>query len=306
MTSTVAIEAIDLTRSFGRSPALTGYDVEIPAGKITALVGPNGAGKTTLLLILAGLLAPDGGSVRVMDVDPVTDPFEVHRLVGWMPDFFGVYEGLTAQEYLELFAAAFRMPTADRPTRASELLELVDLLEFRDRPVHVLSRGQKQRLGFARALVHRPRLLLLDEPASGLDPRARVGLRDLIRAQAAEGVSIVVSSHILAELEEVAELVAFMDAGKSRGVHEIDNLPRHGTARWRFRALDVDALQRSIVTIGAASAFDTDGSVLVEVADANAAAELLALLVRDGVRVTEATPERSGLEGAFMAMGHEP
>lgn len=306
MTVSSAISATGVTRSFGRVRALTGYDVEIPVGKITALVGPNGAGKTTLLLILAGLLAPDGGSVRVMGIDPTRDPFEVHRLVGWMPDFFGVYDGLTAQEYLELFGAAFNMPVSERAGRARELLAMVDLVDFADRPVHVLSRGQKQRLGFARALVHRPPLLLLDEPASGLDPRARVALRDLVRAQAGDGVSVVVSSHILAELEEVAEVVAFMDGGKSRGVHGIHDLPRAGLVRWRFRALDNEALAHAIETTGRIAAVDADGSVLVEVGDANAAAELLAQLVRAGVSVTEATPERTGLEGAFMAMGEQP
>ena len=298
-----AISAKGLRRSFGGSEALAGYDVEIPAGKVTALVGPNGAGKTTLLLILSGLLAPDDGEVRVLGTDPVTQPFEVHRVVGWMPDFFGVYEGLTAQEYLELFGAAFHMPAAERPARAVELLELVDLIEFRDRQVHVLSRGQKQRLGFARALVHRPRLLLLDEPASGLDPRARVELRDLIRAQAGEGVSVLVSSHILAELEEVADVVAFMDRGQSRGVHDINELPRAGARRWRFRALDQAALAGSLAKSEVMSVVEPDGSVLVEVADANGAADLLRRLVNEGVAITEATPERTGLEGAFMAMG---
>lgn len=298
-----AISVIGLRRSFGSTQAVAGYDLAIPPGKVTALVGPNGAGKTTLLLILAGLLAPDDGVVRVAGLDPTTQPLDVHRAVGWMPDFFGVYEGLTAKEYLELFAAAYAIPAAERASRALQLLELVDLGEFASRPVHVLSRGQKQRLGFARVLVHKPKVLLLDEPASGLDPRARVALRDLVRVQASEGVGILISSHILSELEEMADLVAFMDAGTSRGVYPIDQLPSGGTARrWRFRGLDPAALGTALVGAGATHERAVDGSFLVEVADEVAASELLAQLVQDGVRVTEASAERSGLESVFMAM----
>ena len=298
-----AISVRGVARSFGSVVALDGYDVEIPSGRIAALVGPNGAGKTTLLLILAGLLAADRGAVRVLGIDPEADPYEVHRVVGWMPDFFGVYEGLTPQEYLELFAAAYNMPLSERAPRARELLELVDLADFGGRPVHVLSRGQKQRLGFARALVHRLRVLLLDEPASGLDPHARVALRDLVRRQVEAGVSVLISSHILAELEEMAELVAFVDRGRSRGVFPIDALPQSGIViRWRFRALDLESLGSALRETGASFERDADGSYLVEVGDPVAAAGMLADLVRAGVPLTEAAPERTGLEGAFMAM----
>lgn len=302
MTDT-AISVQGLHRSFGTTSAVAGYDLEIPAGKVTALVGPNGAGKTTLLLILAGLLAPDAGTVRVAGLDPVTQPLQVHGAVGWMPDFFGVYEGLTAKEYLELFAAAYAIPAIRRGPRALELLEMVDLIEFASRPVHILSRGQKQRLGFARVLVHKPKVLLLDEPASGLDPRARVALRDLVRVQASDGVGILISSHILSELEEMADLVAFMDAGVSRGVYPIDQLPSGRTARrWRFRGLDQGVLGAALTRAGVAHEPAIDGSFLVEVGDATAVADLLAMLVGAGVRVTEASAERSGLESVFMAM----
>ena len=299
----VAVSTVGLTRAFGNTRALDGLDLTIPRGAVTGLVGPNGAGKTTLLLILAALLAPDSGEVRVMGFDPMHDPFEVHRSVGWMPDFFGIYEGLTAAEYLELFAAAYNLPRASRAPRARELLDLVGLPEFGDRQVHVLSRGQKQRLGLARALVHRPRLLLLDEPASGLDPRARFELRDLVRRQVDEGVSVVISSHILAELEEMADSIVFVDKGRSRGAYEIDSLPRGaGARRWRLRALDPAALASTLELWDMGAHTELDGSSLLELDDEPAAAALVKRLVEAGVQITEVTPERTGLESAFMAM----
>jgi ABC-2 type transport system ATP-binding protein len=284
---------------------LSGFDCAIPPGKVTALVGPNGAGKTTLLLILAGLLAPDGGKATVGGFDPVVDPYEVHRVVGWMPDFFGVYEGLTCGEYIELFAAAYGLPSAAHNSRMRELMSLVGLETFIDRPVHTLSRGQKQRLGFARTIVHSPRILLLDEPASGLDPRARIELRELVRAQAAEGVAVLVSSHILTELEEMADIVAFADAGRCRGVFPVRDLPNSTATRtYRLRALDQQALLAALKTAGVDASSLAD-QVVVTVAGNEAAADLIAELVAGGVRLTEATVHGGGLEGAFMAMDEE-
>lgn len=302
VTGTAAIETLGVTRSFGTSKALAGFDGAIPAGKVTALVGPNGAGKTTLLLILAGLLAPDGGKASVAGFDPVTDPYAVHKVVGWMPDFFGVYEGLTCGEYIELFAAAYGLPKGTHTGRMRELMSLVGLETFIDRPVHTLSRGQKQRLGFARTIVHSPKVLLLDEPASGLDPRARIELRDLVRAQAAEGVAVLVSSHILTELEEMADVVAFADAGRCRGVFPIRELPgSKATRTYRLRALDQQVLLTALQDSDVEAAPLAD-QVVVTVTGDDAAADLIASLVAKGVRLTEATVHGGGLEGAFMAM----
>ncbi|NHC15238.1 ABC transporter ATP-binding protein, partial [Motilibacter sp. E257] len=186
-----------------------------PPGEVTAFVGANGAGKTTVMLMLATLLAPDAGTVRVAGYDPVAEPADVRARLGWSPDVFGLYEGLTPREYLEHFGAAYRLPPARRRSRAEELLAQTFLIELADRPVSGLSRGQKQRLGLARALVHEPDVLLLDEPAAGLDPRSRVELRDLLRALAAQGATVLVSSHILAELEEVADRVVLVEAGRT-------------------------------------------------------------------------------------------
>jgi len=299
-----AILAEGLSRAFGGVRALQGLDLTAPAGRVVALVGPNGAGKTTLLLILAGLLAPDGGRVRVAGADPLADPLAVRRAVGWMPDFFGVYEGLTAQEYLELFGAAYRLPRAERPGRARELLVNVGLEDRAEARIDTLSRGQKQRLGFARAIVHRPSVLLLDEPASGLDPRARVALRDQLRAQAAGGACVLVSSHILSELEEVADAAVFMEAGRVTGEYAVGEVSAAATSQpWTLRALDHDALARGLEAAGVTGRAAERGEIEVDLGGEEAAAELIARLVGAGVRLVEASPRRGGLERAFLTSG---
>lgn len=278
--------------------------MSLPFGQVVGLVGPNGAGKTTLLLVLAGLLAPDRGAASVAGFDPLTQARDVHRSVGWMPDFFGVYDDLTLREYLELFGAMFDLSTEAARARAVELLELVGLSSKADLKVHTLSRGQKQRLGFARALVQGPKVLLLDEPASGLDPRARIDLRDLVRRQAAEGVCVVVSSHILQELEEMADLIVFVDAGRSTGMYPIGELPTAtGVRRWRLRALDLAALRQAAQRYEASFEVMSDGSVTVELADEASLARFVTRLVADGVPPTAIVPEGAGLEGAFLQMG---
>ncbi|MFD2419055.1 ABC transporter ATP-binding protein [Amycolatopsis pigmentata] len=293
-------------RRFATVEALSGLDLDVPYGEVTALVGPNGAGKTTLLLILATLLAPDSGEVRIAGIDPVADAEAVRARMGWMPDTFGVYDQLITREYLEFFCEAYRIPRDQARARVSELLELVHLPEFADRPVHVLSRGQKQRLGVARALVHRPKVLLLDEPAAGLDPRSRVELRDLLRAQAAEGVAVLVSSHILSELEEIADRVVFVDRGVAVSDRRVGELGTATESEFRVRALDnealVAALTRRAVPYEAPAAAS---EVRVRVASESAAADLLSGLVADGVRVIGFAPVGSQLESAYLAFTEE-
>ncbi|MFP5219052.1 MAG: ABC transporter ATP-binding protein, partial [Actinomycetes bacterium] len=204
------VVASGVRRTFGDVEAVRGIDLTARPGEVTALVGPNGAGKTTLLLVLATLLVPDAGDVRVAGFDPVTEPDAVRARMGWSPDVFGLYDNLTAREYLRFVGEAYRLSGPASARRAVELLELARLVEHADRPVHTLSRGQKQRLGLARALVHDPEVLLLDEPASGLDPRSRVELRDLLRHLARSGTAVVVSSHLLGDLVELADRVVFV------------------------------------------------------------------------------------------------
>ena len=293
----LGIHATAVARRFGSVQAVQAMDVSASYGEVTALVGPNGAGKTTLLLVLATLLVPDAGVIRVGGHDPTTEPDAVRQRMGWQPDAFGLYEGLTAREYLEFFAAAYRLPKAQGHARARELLSLARLEELADQPVHVLSRGQKQRLGLMRALVHAPDVLILDEPAAGLDPRSRVELRELLRLLAAQGAAILVSSHVLSDLEELADRAVFVDAGRTVGDHRMTDLPRTAALRsWRVRALDEPALlaalaKRDVAHVGAGSA-----GVDVQLASDEEAADLLAALVRARVRVVSFQPAGGALE----------
>ena len=300
MTTDGGIAVRGLRRSFGPVEALRGIDLEAPRGQVTALVGPNGAGKTTLLLILATLLAPDAGEVRVAGADPVRDPDAVRSRMGWAPDVFGLYDALTVREYLEFAAAAYRIPKPRRRSRAVDLIAQAGLEPHADRPVHELSRGQKQRLGLARAMVHEPAVLLLDEPAAGLDPRARVALRDLLRVVAAAGVAVLVSSHILADLEELADTAVIVDAGVTTAVHRLGG--PQSTRRWRLRSLDPHALAGGLSAAGiVAGPPGPDGSVEVEVVGEAALAALIARLVEAGVPITGVIPIGGGLEAAFLA-----
>jgi ABC-2 type transport system ATP-binding protein len=289
-------------RSFGPVHAVQGVDLDAPPGQVTALVGPNGAGKTTLLLVLATLLRPDAGEVRVAGFDPISQPGEVRARMGWSPDVFGLYDNLTAGEYLEVMAAAYRVPAAARADRAASLLQLARLADKAGAPVHSLSRGQKQRLGLARALVHDPSVLLLDEPASGLDPRSRAELRDLLRQLAGEGKTVVVSSHILSDLEEVADRVVFVDAGRTVGQHDIDELPAtHAARTYRLRALDQAGLRSALERSGWPVTEAGSAGLDVQVTGGEAeAARLLASLVNAGIPITAFAPVGGALEATYL------
>jgi ABC-2 type transport system ATP-binding protein len=296
------IEAVGVRRTFGEVVAVDTIDVTAPRSCVTALVGPNGGGKTTLLLVLATLLRPDSGTVWVANHDPVTDPRAVRALTGWMPDSFGTYDTLTGCEVLEFAAAAYRFSRDFGAQRARELLELIHLADYADLPVHVLSRGQKQRLGLARALVHDPVVLLLDEPAAGLDPRSRIELRGILRGLASDGRAVLVSSHVLAELETIADRVVFVDRGRTVSEQELADLPRSERRPWRMQALDGDALVAAIDRYGIEHADPDSSGVEVLLSGDEAAARLLARLIRDGVQVTTCAPVGSGLEDAYLAM----
>jgi len=299
------ITAAGVRRSFGPVEAVRDIDLSAPPGQVTALVGPNGSGKTTLFLVLATLLVPDAGVVRVAGHDPLTEPDQVRANLGWSPDVFGVYDNLTVREYIEFFATAYRLPVGDRRSRADELLDLVHLDTFRESPVHVLSRGQKQRLGLARALVHRPRVLVLDEPASGLDPRSRVDLRELLRAQAADGVAVLVSSHVLADLEEVADRVVFIEGGRTVAEHSLSALPQTSTRPWRVHATDDTALALSLDAMGMAHSAPTPTGVEVSLGSDEEVADLIVALVRAGVRVVSVAPSGGDLEAAYLELTKE-
>jgi ABC-2 type transport system ATP-binding protein len=306
------IRVTGVHRSFGAVRALDGVDLTARAGAVTALVGPNGSGKTTLLLVLAGLLVPDAGEVRVAGHDPVSDGPSARARTGWMPDAFGTWDSLTAREVLLTFAAAYRLPRPVAAARATELLDTVHLTEYADRPASVLSRGQKQRLGLARALVHDPDVLLLDEPASGLDPRSRVDLRGLLRELAARGTTVLVSSHVLTELDEMADDAVFLSHGRTV-TPDVVGVGTGMAREWRVRALSLAALTSWLTSVGVGWRPDDaaddgppgSGGVLLPVAGEQGAAQLLQDAVRAGVPVTSLAPAAGALERAYLTLEAE-
>ena len=221
----IMVRCEGLTKVYGGEiNALEDLDLAIPAGHIFGYIGHNGAGKTTTIRILAGLLKPTRGKARVAGVDVQSGREKIKSLVGYMPDHFGVYDQMRVWEYLDFFGAAFKIPRRQRRQRLDHVLEIAEAEYMRDRFVDTLSRGMKQRVGIARTLMHDPKVLLLDEPASGLDPRARVHMRQLLRRLADSGKTLLVSSHILPELAAVCDSVGIIHQGRLRACGEIDKV----------------------------------------------------------------------------------
>jgi ABC-2 type transport system ATP-binding protein len=300
------ITARGVSRSFGAVRAVEHMDFHAPAGKVTALIGPNGAGKTTLLLMLASLLAPDEGSISVAGLDPDRHQAEVRRRLGWMPDTLGVWESLTAREILTQMARFYRLPVPGIGPRVSEMLERVRLNDLADQPARVLSRGQQQRLSLARALIHDPSVLLLDEPASGLDPGSRVELRIMLRQLAAEGKAVVVSSHVLSELDEIADGAVFVNKGRTVRQQTTEEAAAGGR-RYAVTASDVTALAASLTGLGLAFRRE-DGrrpAISLMLAGEDDAERLLRDLVLAGVGVTSFAPASGALEETYMRLEGE-
>ncbi len=224
---TPIIEISGLTKRYGRLTAVEELSLTVEAGAVFGFVGPNGAGKTTTMRILATLLRPTAGEARVAGHSVIRDRRAVRRAIGYMPDFFGVYDDMKVWEYLDFFAACYEIPPDTRRRLTDDLLELVDLAHRRDDYVDTLSRGMKQRLCLARALAHDPQVLILDEPASGLDPRARVEMRELLRELQAMGKTIFVSSHILSEIEEVCTHIGIIEAGRLVAAGTLEQVRQH-------------------------------------------------------------------------------
>jgi len=314
---TYAIQTVDLSRRYGRMVALDQLNLSVEQGSIYGFIGPNGAGKTTTLRLLAGLLEPSGGEVRLMGERLV--PGGAQRLVGYMPDFFGVYDDLRVWEYLDFFARCYGLDGATRKRSVDELLSLVDLGHKRDAYVQSLSRGMQQRLCLAHALVHNPPVLLLDEPASGLDPRARVELRELLRTLRDMGKTVLLSSHILSELAEVCTEIGIIESGKMVVSGPVDEVRRQlqGSARLRIRVLrgleTAEATLRQLVVApqgdlpqlgGVRHDLSDERALLVELGDADeeAQARLLAHLIGQGVVVSEFRAQAENLEELFLRL----
>jgi ABC-2 type transport system ATP-binding protein len=208
------IEVKGLTKRFGQLTAVDDLSLSLGGGEVFGFIGPNGAGKSTTMKILACLLRPDAGSATVAGLSTLTQGDAIRRVIGYMPDFLGVYHDLTVEEYLHFFASAFGLPRKGRRATIAGVLELTDLTSKRTALVDSLSRGMQQRLGVARVLVHDPKVLLLDEPASGLDPRARIEMRELLTELGRMGKTLIVSSHILSELAEMCTSIGIIEQGR--------------------------------------------------------------------------------------------
>src|ERR1051325_4984056 len=209
-----AVQTSGLTRTYGAMTALNALDLTVQRGDLFGFIGSNGAGKTTTLRILATFLAPSAGRAQILGHDVVSDADAVRHVIGYMPDFFGVYKDMEVTEYLDFFGACYKIPTVQREKTVNDVLELVGLSEKKGALIGALSRGMQQRLGLARVLIHDPQLLLLDEPASGLDPRARIEMMAILQELQRMGKTIIISSHILSELETLCNRVAIIEKGK--------------------------------------------------------------------------------------------
>ena len=299
------ISAEDLTKVYGRRTALDRVSFEVPEREIFGFVGPNGAGKTTTLRILAALLEPTSGRASIDGSDVAQNPARVHTRIGYMPDFFGVYDQLTVAEYLDFYAACYRQPKERRTKIIGELLELIGLTDRRDQLVDTLSRGLKQRLCLARALVHDPVVLLLDEPASGLDPRARVEMREILKELRGMGKTIIISSHILPELTELCTMIGIIDHGRMRAVGSVQEVIRGLSADRRLRITVVGAREPAIAILEPLESVRhvdvANGTIEATYeGDDSTAADILQALTAAGIKVSAFSQVDGGLEEAFM------
>lgn len=306
------IELLHLRKEYDELVAVQDLNLTIPQGDIFGLIGPNGAGKTTTIRMACGLLAPTLGKAMVNGIDVAAEPERAQQSIGYLSDFFAVYEDLKVWEYLDYFAHAYRVAESEIPDRVSEVIAQVSLEVKRDAMIRGLSRGMKQRLGIARAIIHRPKVLLLDEPASGLDPKARLELRNLLRSLRDQGSTILISSHILTELEGFCTSIGIMEKGRmvrSGRIDEVtaaENLARDLRLSWLDDATAI--LQQKLgghahvsnLQLGAGTGtFQFTGSD-------DALAQLLSDLIAAGVRVKTFAEVKQTVEDLYMKLSrHE-
>jgi ABC-2 type transport system ATP-binding protein len=302
------IKTSQLTKKYDEMYAIRDIDLDLGQGDLFGFIGPNGAGKTTTMRIIATLLTPTYGEAYVCGYSIYTHPKEIRRLVGYMPDFFGVYDDMTVIEYLDFFAAAYRIAPQARRKRCDEMLEVVDLEFKRDAYANTLSRGQTQRLGLARVLLHDPAVLLLDEPLSGLDPRARIEMRALMRRLGSMGKTVIVSSHILPELADVCNKVGIIDSGKMIASNDVASMIRQ--VRPNMAILIETATEKQLEQAAKLiSSHELVQSVDIVTqtlkatlkTDAGDYSSLATLLISNGIAIKRFAEEEINLESAFMA-----
>ncbi len=304
------IETMGLTKHYKNVVAVQDLSLTVEEGAIYGFVGPNGAGKTTTMQILTTLLEPTSGEARVAGFSVTRQPRDVRRVIGYMPDFFGVYDDMKVWEYLDFFAACYDIPEADRPPLIRDLLELVDLTHRADDMVDTLSRGMKQRLCLARTLAHDPQVLILDEPASGLDPRARVEIRQLLIELAGMGKTIFFSTHILADVQEICTQVGIIEAGRLVMEGNIEDMKRQLVPLREIVITLLGKVDEAKEMLFAAQGVEVvedlkadNGRARLHVSlagDDRDVSALLALLVGAGIPVMHFAEETRDLESVFM------
>ncbi len=301
------VQIKDLWVNYGAMHAVRGISFEIPKGEVFGFIGPNGAGKTSTIKVLATLIAPDHGKVTIGGINVTEDPLAIRKRIGYMPDFFGVYEDLTVNEYLHFFAAAYDIPTFQRESTVRDVLALTDLTAKVRQPVDALSRGMKQRLGLARVLLHDPDLLLLDEPASGLDPRARIEMREMLLALKEMGKTIIISSHILHELSLLCTRIGIIETGQMVTEGSLDEIyQRLGL----MQLIHVQLVNGSETLIDQIRQIPGIAEVLVQAdrlairvrAEQLPPEELLDRMYALGARMRMFQPEAMDMETAFMKL----
>jgi ABC-2 type transport system ATP-binding protein len=308
------VETQELTKRFGDFTALDRLNICVEAGQILGFIGPNGAGKTTAIRILVGLLRPTSGTARIAGADCVRDARKIKRLVGYMPDTFGSYDNMRVTEYLDFFGAAFGIPRRERAPRIEHVLETTNSNWMRDRFVESLSHGMKQRIGIARTLLHDPQVLILDEPANGLDPQARIEMREILLRLAEMGKTLIVTSHILPELSRICQVVAIMTKGKLRAFGTLQEIMRQINQRRTFEVQLLDSSKGPGVRdmIQTALAGESNPNVTVSEAEAMVRFEtqlsderlagVLSQLIDQGVTVAQFREVPTDLEDAFLTV----
>jgi len=300
-----AVQTFGLTRLYGTLTALNGLDLTVNTGDLFGFIGSNGAGKTTTLRILATFLTPSAGRAEVLGHDVVLGADAVRHVIGYMPDFFGVYKDMEVTEYLDFFGACYKIPTRQREKTVNDVLELVGLSEKRGTLIGALSRGMQQRLGLARVLIHDPKVLLLDEPASGLDPRARIEMMAILQELQRMGKTIIISSHILSELQTLCNRVAIIEKGKliySGPVQGVRDQMSSGLVYWVRVSSDSDqAVELLKARPEVAEVTPADGRLRVTLVNHDTDPSCVAeALVKGGARLVEFREDEVGLERVFL------
>jgi ABC-2 type transport system ATP-binding protein len=307
----------NLTKRYGTFTALNDLSLTLNAGQILGMIGPNGAGKTTTIKILVGLSRPTSGSASIAGVDCVKDASQVKRLVGYMPDKFGSYDNMRVREYLDFFGAAFDLPSVQRTARLADVMELTGTGYMKDRFVESLSHGMQQRVGLARTLLHDPKFLILDEPVNGLDPQARIEMRDLLIELARQGKTLLVTSHILPELARICQRVAIITHGTLRACGTVEEIGRLVSQKRTIEAHLVSAEHVAQAADVVRKSIEPDAEVVEAHAEATVRfrtakpeaylARVLVRILKAGILVSQYREVQTDLEEAFMSFtGTQP